>query len=86
MKTPGVEKFVRHGMVVDTLLREATDWKADVLVVGSHGKGWAQRVLLGSVTERLINQLPASLLVAPVDVTAAVLEQRESRQPAVAAR
>jgi len=86
VKTPGVEKFVRHGMVVDTLLREATDWKADVLVVGSHGKGWAQRVLLGSVTERLINQLPASLLVAPVDVTAAVLEQRESRQPAVAAR
>ena len=61
-----VEKIVRHGMVVETLLREATDWAADVLVVGSHGKGWAQRILIGSVTERLLNDLPTSLLVAPV--------------------
>jgi nucleotide-binding universal stress UspA family protein len=80
------EKMVRHGAVVDTLLREATDWKADVLVVGSHGKGWAQRVLLGSVTEQLINQLPTSLLVAPVGVAAAALGKREKRQPAVAGR
>ena len=86
VKAPAVEKLVRHGTVVDTLLREATDWKADVLVVGSHGKGWAQRVLLGSVTEQLINHLPTSLLVAPVGVAAAKLEKREKRQPAVAAR
>lgn len=83
VKTPNVEKIVRHGMVVDTLLREATDWRADVLVVGSHGKGWAQRVLLGSVTERLINQLPTSLLVAPVGVAAATLHERRARQHAV---
>jgi nucleotide-binding universal stress UspA family protein len=62
------EKIVRHGMVVETLLREATDWGADLLVVGSHGKGWAQRILLGSVTERLLNDLPTSLLIAPVGV------------------
>lgn len=86
VKTPGVEKFVRHGAVVDTLIREAADWQADVLVVGSHGKGWAQRVLLGSVTERLINQLPTSLLVAPVGLAAAALEKREKRQLATAGR
>jgi nucleotide-binding universal stress UspA family protein len=84
VKTPRVEKFVRHGHVVETLLREAADWKADVLVVGSHGKGWAQRVLLGSVTERLINQLPASLLVAPVGVAAATMSQRRERHLAFA--
>jgi nucleotide-binding universal stress UspA family protein len=78
------EKLVRHGTVVDTLLREATDWNADVLVVGSHGKGWAQRVLLGSVTEQLINQLPTSLLVAPVGIAAAALGKRERRQLATA--
>ena len=66
VKAKGAEKLVRHGMVVETLLRETTDWSADVLVVGSHGKGWAQRILLGSVTERLLNDLPTSLLVAPV--------------------
>lgn len=86
LRTPGAETLVRHGTVVDTLLREATDWNADVLVVGSHGKGWAQRVLLGSVTEQLINQLPTSLLVAPVGVAASALRKRERRQPATAAR
>lgn len=85
VKTPGVEKLVRHGLVVDTLSREAADWNADVLVVGSHGKGWAQRVLLGSVTERLINHLPASLLVAPVGVAPATAEKLERRQAVPAA-
>lgn len=84
VKVPGVEKFVRHGHVVETVTREAFDWKADVLVVGSHGKGWAQRVLLGSVTERLINNLPTSLLVAPVGVAAKALPRRRQRQVALA--
>ena len=83
IQAPGVEKLVRHGHVVETLLREATDWRADVVVIGSHGKGWAQRVLLGSVTERLINHLPTSLLVAPVGVAAEALGKRE-RRPQVA--
>jgi len=72
VRTAGVEKIVRHGTVVSTLLREATDWSADVLVVGSHGKGWAQRILLGSVTERLLNDLPTSLLVVPVPAAEAI--------------
>jgi nucleotide-binding universal stress UspA family protein len=83
VKTPRAERIVRHGMVVDTLLREASDWQADVLVVGSHGKGWAQRVLLGSVTERLINHLPTSLLVAPVGVAAAAVSERRERRLAI---
>jgi nucleotide-binding universal stress UspA family protein len=81
---PGVQKLVRHGPVVDTLMREAADWQADVLVVGSHGKGWAQRVLLGSVTELLINQLPTSLLVAPVGVASQALHRRVKRSSAKA--
>lgn len=83
IKGPGVEKLVRHGHVVETVTREAFDWKADVLVVGSHGKGWAQRVLLGSVTERLVNNLPTSLLVAPVGVAAKALPQRRQRRVAL---
>jgi nucleotide-binding universal stress UspA family protein len=83
VKTSDVERLVRHGMVVDTLLREASEWQADVVVVGSHGKGWAQRVLLGSVTERLINHLPTSLLVAPVGVAAAALSERRRHQLAI---
>lgn len=85
VRTSGVEKFVRHGPVVDTLLREAHEWHADVVVVGSHGKNWAQRMLLGSVTERLINQLPASLLIAPVGTAAAALQRRRHEPETVTA-
>lgn len=65
---------VRHGTPVDTILREATLWPADLLVVGSRGKSWAQRLLLGSVTEKLLNYLPTSVLVAPAPVRQPVHE------------
>ncbi len=83
VKSRGAQKLVRHGMAVETLLRETHDWAADVLVVGSHGKGWAQRILLGSVTERLINHLPTSLLVVPVGAAATVPTEPSFAEPAV---
>lgn len=83
IRTPGVEKVTRHGMAVEAILREAVDWQADLLVVGSHGRGWAERVFVGSVTERLLNHLPTSLLVVPV--RAAAMREGEREQLAVAA-
>lgn len=64
------ERLVRHGMPVETLLREVQDFGTDLLVLGSHGKRWATRLVIGSVTERLVNHLPASVLVVPVHATA----------------
>ncbi|HEY6854488.1 MAG TPA: universal stress protein [Gemmatimonadales bacterium] len=62
----GAEGLVRHGVPIDTLLREVHEFGTDLLVVGSHGKRWATRLLIGSVTEGLINHLPTSMLVVPV--------------------
>jgi len=61
----GAERFVRYGAPVDVIMKEAAAWEADLVVVGSHGKSWVDRLLIGSVTERLLNQLPTSLLVVP---------------------
>lgn len=65
---PDNHKVMRHGSVVETIAAEAAAWSADVLVVGSHGKGWVDRLLIGSVTEALLNDLPAAVLVVPVRV------------------
>jgi nucleotide-binding universal stress UspA family protein len=73
VRMKGVETIVRYGTVVDTILRESAEWRADLLVVGSHGKGWGTRLLMGSVTEGLLNQLPTSLLV--VSARAAVVAE-----------
>lgn len=59
-------KVMREGVPFDTIVSEATAWNADVIVVGSHGKGWVDRLLIGSVTEDLLNNLPCAVLVVPV--------------------
>ncbi len=84
IRTPGVERIVRYGMAVNTILREVSEWGADLLVVGSHGKGWAERVLVGSVTERLLNHLPTSLIVVPVRAAVVAEPSRANLAAAVA--
>jgi len=59
-------KVIREGVPFDTIVNEAAAWRADVIVVGSHGKGWVDRLLIGSVTEDLLNNLPCAVLVVPV--------------------
>lgn len=59
------ERIVRRGPAAETIKAEASEWKADVLVVTSHGKGLFDRAVLGSVTERLLEGLPTSLLIVP---------------------
>ena len=61
----GTDKVTRIGHPVETLLRELTDWAADLVIVGSHGRNFVMRALLGSVSEELLNQLPTSLLMVP---------------------
>ena len=60
------EGVLRRGYAAEAIAAEVASWRADLVVVGSHGKGWVDRLLLGSTTERLLDQLPASLLVVPV--------------------
>lgn len=63
---PDSQKVFRHGVPRQLIAQEADAWHADVIVVGSHGKGWVDRLRLGSVTEELLNDLPAAVLVIPV--------------------
>jgi nucleotide-binding universal stress UspA family protein len=70
IRAPGVNTVLRRGVALEAIMSEAAGWRADLLVVGSHGKGWAQRVLAGSVAEGLINHLPTSLLVVPIGAAA----------------
>lgn len=62
---PDVESRVRHGDAEHVIREEVAEWKPDVLVVGTHGRSWANRILLGSVTEALLSHLPTSTLFVP---------------------
>jgi nucleotide-binding universal stress UspA family protein len=56
---------VRDGAPAETIVAEVSAWHADLLVVGSHGKGWVDRILVGSTTQRLVTELPTAILVVP---------------------
>ena len=66
LPVPDHHKVVRHGIAPDAIAKEAAAWRAEVIVVGSHGKGWVDRLVIGSVTEDLLNDLPTAVLVIPV--------------------
>lgn len=66
LRLPGSETAIGRGLPADAIADEAREWGADLVVVGSHSKRWVDRVLLGSVTEKLLAALPASLLVVPI--------------------
>jgi nucleotide-binding universal stress UspA family protein len=82
---PVDDRIVRRGRADEEIAEAVAAWRADLLVVGSHGRGWIDRLLIGSTTERLLNRLPASLLVVPINRPAARLTvpQAEAHQKGV---
>jgi nucleotide-binding universal stress UspA family protein len=54
---------VRQGAPHQQILASARDYQADLIVMGATGRTGLSRVLLGSVTRRVLQDLPCSLLV-----------------------
>src|SRR5262245_46223506 len=52
------------GNPADAILEKARTWPADLIVVGTHGRSALGRVLLGSVSLKLIREAPCSVRVA----------------------
>jgi nucleotide-binding universal stress UspA family protein len=62
---PGAEKMLSQGSVADAIRSEVERVRADLLVVGSHGRGWTERLLMGSTIHSLLADIPTSLLIVP---------------------
>jgi nucleotide-binding universal stress UspA family protein len=61
---PG-ERRLRTGDPAYEIVREAEDWQADLIVLGTHGRRGARRVFLGSVAETVLRHAPCAALVVP---------------------
>jgi nucleotide-binding universal stress UspA family protein len=58
-----IDKRIEVGEVGSTICRVAADLHVDVIVVGSHGRGAIQRILLGSASERVVRHASCPVLV-----------------------
>jgi nucleotide-binding universal stress UspA family protein len=56
---------VYEGRVVGEILDRARGWPADVVVMGTHGRGGFERWVLGSVTEKVLRKAPCPVLTVP---------------------
>ena len=61
----GVSLAAAAGDPVDAIVDRAVAMPADLLVMGTHGRRGFDRLLLGSVTERVLRQSPCPVLTVP---------------------
>jgi nucleotide-binding universal stress UspA family protein len=63
----GLDVVVLHvqGPIVEKILHEATEQKADLIVIGSHGHGALYDLLVGSVTQGVIKAARCPVVVVP---------------------
>ncbi len=71
-----VETRVSGGFIVEQLLLEAEEYKPDLIVMGTHGRSGVQRLVLGSVAEKILRRAACPVLTVPpaVKVAPATLE------------
>ena len=54
---------VIHGLPDELIVQTARKVNADLIIMGSHGRTGLERILLGSISERVINEAPCAVLV-----------------------
>jgi len=53
------------GQPHEFIVKEAKEKKIDLIVMGTHGRTGLKKLLMGSVTERVIGHAPCAVLVVP---------------------
>ncbi len=56
-----VERF--GGRAADSIIAEAKKWRADIIVLGTHGRRGVRRMVLGSDAEEVVRSSPVPVLL-----------------------
>ena len=57
---------VIEGDPAGEILKKADEWKADMLILGSHGKGSLEHAFLGSVAEKVLQRIESPVFIIPL--------------------
>jgi nucleotide-binding universal stress UspA family protein len=58
-----VEPMVSMGAPHVEIVRLASDWNADLIVMATHGRGFISHAILGSTAERVLRRAPCPVLI-----------------------
>lgn len=67
VRTEGLDTtaLLLQGSTVETILAKAAKLSADMIVVGTHGRGAMYQLLVGSVSEGLLHDTECPILIVP---------------------
>ncbi len=61
-----LQREVREGTPHEEIIGFAQEKSIDLIVMGTHGRGWLAHVLLGSVTEKVVRKAPCPVLTVRI--------------------
>jgi len=57
--------FVEEGKPYEMILKIATEWEADLIIIGTHGRTGLSHLLMGSVAENVVRHSKIPIMVIP---------------------
>jgi len=69
------------GFVAELVLKEATKWRADIIVMGTHGRRGVTHMLLGSDAEAVVRSSLVPVLLVRGAPAAEKKRERKKRKP-----
>lgn len=60
---PDTEKKILHGEIVDEIIEYAKEKESEIIIIGTHGTKGIEKLLLGSVAERVVKSAHCPTLV-----------------------
>jgi len=60
-----IKTLVKEGDFAESILKAAKDLKSDIIVMGSHSRKWLEKIVMGSVTEKVLNHTSIPLFIVP---------------------
>ena len=60
-----IQTVVKEGDFAETILKTASELHVDIIVLGTHGRKWLEKIVMGSVAEKVLNQTSIPLFIVP---------------------
>jgi len=60
-----IQTIVKEGDFADSILLAAKDLNVDIIVMGSHSRKWLEKVIMGSVAEKVLSRTSIPLFIIP---------------------
>ena len=60
-----IQTEITTGDAADSIVETAKELEADIIVMGSHSKKWLEKILMGSVTERVLYHTAVPIFIVP---------------------